>query len=154
VCNRDGDPGLWNSPTEPLYERFHYVQAGEEFCVELFPANAAFPATPCQEMDTFCIHINDNHGWMITSDPQIDECFFLDPMYGIYSEFCVRIPQEAEPGTRDSIFVMMRYCDVNMNCIINCLDLLECVDPNIYTRNDGTVFGPYYSTDTIIVIVE
>jgi hypothetical protein len=67
---------------------------------------------------------------------------------------CVQVPPGVEAGVRDSIFVMMRYCDVNMICIEDCIDMEECEDPNCYELQDGTVRGPFFSADTVILVVE
>jgi len=103
-------------------------------------------ASPCDQADTFCVHVADTRGWTLTGDPPLGDCVRLDVGYLWYQNISITAPCSAVPGDRDTIIAVIAYCGEEV-CDTGCLDLPGCEDPNVW---NGT---PYYSADTLIIEV-
>jgi hypothetical protein len=144
-CSKEGDPGLYVDFGEDTRDMI----AGETYCWTVGPTNFGFVSATCVDPDTFCVHVYDTQGWVITGDPPIGECTILDPGYLWWQDICITAPCEVVPCDYNTLIVDMVYCDDTLACRWDCVDLPECEDPNYYGGN------PYYSSDTVLIhIVE
>jgi hypothetical protein len=145
TCSIEGDPGIYvGFPDEP-----QICRRGCSRAFEIAPANFGFDTSPCQEADTFCLHIFDTRGWQIYVDGPDGageaDCFELGAGYYSIFEVTVTVPCTAEAGDMDTLIAVMAYCDVNGVCSPGCGD---CMDPNWLGGN------PFYSADTLVLGIE
>ncbi len=141
-CSKEGDPGIYIGYGEETRD----VTRGESVCWEFAPANFGFVSANCTDTDTFCMHVYDTRGWIITGDPPLEECNMLDPGYLWWQDICIFVPCEADVCGYDTVVAVMTYCD-EVSCVHGCTDLEKCDDPNWYSEK------PYYSADTVVLHV-
>ena len=139
-CDKEGDPAFYYAYNSAM----HDVPHGEYFSGEVGLANFGFVSISCPDTDTFCVHIEDSRGWVITGNPPLGDCYLLDSGYIVYQNFTVTVPCEAAVGTVDTVFITAAFCDANLDCIVGCGD---CENPNWYDDS------PYYYLDTLILHV-
>jgi hypothetical protein len=139
-CSKEGDPAFYVDFGEEMRE----LRAGVTYCWTVAPGNFAFVSGTCTELDTICLHVESQQGWMLLGNPTLDECWVQHPGYVWWQDICLTVPCEAGVGDRDTLIMHVTYCDDTLACRTDCTD---CEDPNWYAGN------PYYSADTVIVVI-
>jgi hypothetical protein len=145
MCSKEGDPAFYVNFEEDTRD----VERGQVYCWTLAPTNFGFVSALCPDPDTFCMHVEDTGGWVIVGDPPLQQCNLLDPGYLYWQDVCITVPCGGEIGDRDTVVAVMAFCGGAMDCVPDCLEGIDCEDPNWYGGD------PYYSADTIVLhIVE